>query len=81
MKDNIQKHIKTADHKRALQAKIMKPNLRTKIVCYGRHCDNRTMNDDYKIIPTLNTYCGILSKFHNYKNKSLSLIEFFVGII
>ena len=39
------------------------------------------MNDDYKNMSTLNTYCGIFSKFHNYKNKSLSLIEFFVGII
>ena len=42
---------------------------------------NRAMNDDYKNMSTFNTYCGILSTCHNYKNKSLSLIEFFVGII
>jgi hypothetical protein len=42
---------------------------------------NRAMNEDYKNMSTLNTYCGILSTCHNYKKKSLSLIEFFVGII
>jgi hypothetical protein len=42
---------------------------------------NRAMNGDCKNMSTFNTYCGILSTCHNYKNKSLSLIEFFVGII
>ena len=42
---------------------------------------NREMNDDYKNMSTLNTYCGILSTCHNYKKKSLSSIEFFVEII
>ena len=42
---------------------------------------NRAMNDDYKNMSTLNTYCGIMGTCHNYKNKSLSLIEFFVRII
>ena len=42
---------------------------------------NRAMNEDYKNMSTLNTYCGILSTCHNYKKKSLSLIEFFVRII
>jgi len=44
---------------------------------------NHAMNHDYTNMSTLYTctYCGILSTCHNYKNKSLSLIEFFVGII
>jgi hypothetical protein len=42
---------------------------------------NHAMYHDYTNMSTLNTYCGILSTCHNYKNKSLSLIEFFVGII
>ena len=28
---------------------------------------NRAMNEDYKNMSTLNTYCGILSTCHNYK--------------
>ena len=35
---------------------------------------NRAMNDDYKNMSTLNTYCGIFSTCHNYKNKLLTLI-------
>ena len=57
---------------------------------------NRTMNDDYfdgnfpnakfrpyddyKIMSTLNTYCDILSRCHNYEKKIFSLIEFFVQV-
>jgi hypothetical protein len=37
MKDNIQKHIKTADHKRALQAKIMKPNFDQGVANANKH--------------------------------------------
>jgi len=42
---------------------------------------NRAMNDDYKNISTLNTYCGNWIHVITMKNKSLSLIEFFFGII
>ena len=37
MKDNINKHIKTADHKRALQTKTMKPDFDQVVANANQH--------------------------------------------
>jgi hypothetical protein len=34
---------------------------------------NRAMNEDYKNMSTLNTYCGILSTCHNYKKARVKI--------